>query len=291
MRAAKGGLVAAVAEAWTPDGYHSHGLLLEDDIEVSPYFYVYAKLALLRYAVSGEEGGGVPASGHAAGGLLGVSLYTPRLVELTMPRRRVDMQADLGTLPASAGGGVPHLYLQQLPCSWGSLFLPRPWLLFRAYMQARLEGAPGPLVPRSASNGWSTSWKKFMIELSHLSGGVFLYPSFPNQSSLSTNHLEKGEHIGGKKNKLTHRPIDFTVPLLLNLSDLRQLWPPQPLDALPVRDLFTRPTRRSELHARGIEAIAAHRGVWRSHAREAAAPALRLDRILERLLPATTAPR
>ena len=36
MRAAKGGLVAAVAEAWTPDGYHSHGLLLEDDIEVSP---------------------------------------------------------------------------------------------------------------------------------------------------------------------------------------------------------------------------------------------------------------
>jgi len=36
VRAAKGGLVAAVAEAWTPDGDHSHGLLLEDDIEVSP---------------------------------------------------------------------------------------------------------------------------------------------------------------------------------------------------------------------------------------------------------------
>ena len=98
-----------------------------------------------------------------------------------------------------------------------------------------------------------------------------------------------------------HRPIDFTVPLLLNLSDLRQLWPPQPLDALPVRDLFTRPTRRSELHARGIEAIAAHRGVWRSHAREAAragssassaGAADRLDRILDGLvLPATTAPR
>ena len=68
--------------------------------EVSPYFYVYAKLALLRYAVSGEEGGGGPASGHAAGGLLGVSLYTPRLVELTMPRRRVDMQA--GPLSSSS---------------------------------------------------------------------------------------------------------------------------------------------------------------------------------------------
>jgi len=40
-----------------------------------------------------------------------------------------------------------------------------------------------------------------MIELAHLRGQVVLYPSFFNQSSLSTNHLEKGEHIGGKVNR------------------------------------------------------------------------------------------
>ena len=36
-------------------------------------------------------------------------------------------------------------------------------------------------------------------------------PSLRNQS---TNHLEAGEHINGKKNTLKHLPIDFTVPLV-----------------------------------------------------------------------------
>ena len=45
-------------------------------------------------------------------------------------------------------------------------------------------------IPRSATNGWSVSWKKFMIEMAYLRGQVVLYPSFFNQTSLSTNHLE-----------------------------------------------------------------------------------------------------
>ena len=44
----------------------------------------------------------------------------------------------------------------------------------------------------SATNGWKTSWKKFLIELAYLKGLVVLYPNFPNQSSFSTNHLEAG---------------------------------------------------------------------------------------------------
>eukprot|EP00967_Tisochrysis_lutea_P068061 scaffold89045_cov32-Tisochrysis_lutea.AAC.5 len=60
-----------------------------------------------------------------------------------------------------------------------------------------------------------------MIELAYLRGSVVLYPSFFNQSSLSTNHLEKGEHVGGKANKLRHLPIDFTVPLIHELDEFR----------------------------------------------------------------------
>ena len=52
-RVLKGGLISAVVESWFPSGEHSYGLLLEDDIEVSPYFYVYIKLALLSYVYAG----------------------------------------------------------------------------------------------------------------------------------------------------------------------------------------------------------------------------------------------
>jgi len=55
IRVAKGGLIAAVVESWLPTSDDEYGLLLEDDIEVSPFFYTYAKLALLSYAYSDEE--------------------------------------------------------------------------------------------------------------------------------------------------------------------------------------------------------------------------------------------
>ena len=49
LRVRRGGLIAAVVESWFPEDERSYGLLLEDDIEVSPYFYVYLKLVLLGY--------------------------------------------------------------------------------------------------------------------------------------------------------------------------------------------------------------------------------------------------
>ncbi len=48
-RVAHGGLLTAVVESWYPRSNDSYGLLLEDDVEVSPLFYAWLKLALLRY--------------------------------------------------------------------------------------------------------------------------------------------------------------------------------------------------------------------------------------------------
>jgi hypothetical protein len=48
-RIAHGGLLTAVVESWYPRSNDSYGLLLEDDVEVSPLFYAWLKLALLRY--------------------------------------------------------------------------------------------------------------------------------------------------------------------------------------------------------------------------------------------------
>lgn len=272
-REAEGGLVTAVVESWYPSTRHSYGLMLEDDIEVSPFFYVYLKALLLRhvYAVAEDADGG-RSRGHDGGGaattlasLLGVSLYTPRLVELTMPRRHIQLFTDLDE---SNGGGTPHLFAQQLPCSWGQLFFSNPWITFRKYMAQRLQKSYAEvLIPRSACcPGWSTSWKKFLIELSYLRGYVVLYPNFFNQTAFSTNHLEPGEHIGGKANKLKHKPIDFTVPLVDDFATLRAMWTNAvgqiseltPLERLPTLDLFSERTPQHLIVARGAKKLAEH---------------------------------
>lgn len=43
------GLLPAVVESWYPHSNHSYGLVLEDDVEVSPLFYGWVKMNLLRY--------------------------------------------------------------------------------------------------------------------------------------------------------------------------------------------------------------------------------------------------
>lgn len=236
-------------------------MLLEDDIELSPYFYIYLKLALLLYAYSDADAAPSPLAEQ----LLGIALYTPRLVEVRMPRRRIDLHSELrGAAPSAYTKYTPPVHLQQLPCSWGSLFFPVPCREFHRYMHRRLHGkAAAVQIPYSATNGWSTSWKKFLIELCFLRGWVVLYPNFHNQTSFSTNHLEPGEHIGGKANTLKHRPIDFVVPLMHSATMLRQLWrgaagelcAPQPLSELPVLDLFSERTSQAKLIAQGRAAI------------------------------------
>ena len=48
-RIVHGGLMAAVVESWYPHGNDTYGLILEDDVELSPLFYAWAKMTLLRY--------------------------------------------------------------------------------------------------------------------------------------------------------------------------------------------------------------------------------------------------
>ena len=51
-RVLRGGLIAAVVESWFPTTAHSYGLLLEDDIEASPFFYAQAQFKTLACRVS-----------------------------------------------------------------------------------------------------------------------------------------------------------------------------------------------------------------------------------------------
>jgi hypothetical protein len=48
-RVVHGGLLPAVVESWYPVSNDSYGLLLEDDVELSPLFYAWVKMSILRY--------------------------------------------------------------------------------------------------------------------------------------------------------------------------------------------------------------------------------------------------
>jgi len=49
QRIVHGGLLPAIVESWYPHGNNSYGVLLEDDVELSPLFYAWIKMAILKY--------------------------------------------------------------------------------------------------------------------------------------------------------------------------------------------------------------------------------------------------
>eukprot|EP01018_Ginkgo_biloba_P031332 Gb_01245 [translate_table: standard] len=243
-RIIQGGLIRAVSESWYPSSDDDFGLLLEDDIEVSPYYYLWIKYALLAYHYDPQIS--LPE-------LNSIALYTPRLIEVVKERPRWNATEFFKQLHPNSP------YLHQLPCSWGALFFPKHWREFYMYMNTRFteDAKKNPVqIPRSRTNGWQASWKKFLIDMMYLRGYVSLYPNFPNQTSFSTNHMEPGAHISATDNVVNHKKADFEVPLLQ--EDFRNFLPNQKLPSaskLPVLNLFNQPVTLKGLKAAGAKLV------------------------------------
>ncbi|KAG1353921.1 hypothetical protein COCNU_07G000330 [Cocos nucifera] len=241
-RIIQGGLIRAVSESWYPSSDHDFGLLLEDDIEVSPYYYLWIKYALLAYHYDPQVS--LPE-------LSSISLYTPRLVEVVKERPRWNATDSFKRIHPNTP------YLHQLPCSWGAVFFAKQWREFYAYMGSRFaeDAKQNPVqIPRSRTNGWQASWRKFLIDMMYLRGYVSLYPNFPGQMSFSTNHMEPGAHIDAKDNMVKHKKGDFEVPLMKD--DFTRLLPAgklPPASKLPVINLFNQPISLKGLKAAGAK--------------------------------------
>ncbi|XAR59742.1 hypothetical protein NMG60_11015695 [Bertholletia excelsa] len=241
-RIIQGGLIRAVSESWYPSSDDDYGLLLEDDIEVSPYYYLWIKYALLAYHYDPQINFPELAS---------ISLYTPRLVEVVKERPKWNPTEFFKRIHPNTP------YLHQLPCSWGAVFFPKLWREFYVYMNMRFteDAKQNPVqIPKSRTNGWQASWKKFLIDMMYLRGYVSLYPNFPKQASFSTNHMEPGAHIAAKDNVVKHDKSDFEVPLLK--EDFRTLLPNgklPPASKLPSINLFNQAVSLKGLKAAGAK--------------------------------------
>ncbi|OCB85462.1 hypothetical protein A7U60_g7471 [Sanghuangporus baumii] len=257
-RVVHAGLLTAVVESWFPRSNHSYGVLLEDDVEVSPLFYAWIKMTLLRYRY-----GDFPNKRSA---LFGISLYQQKQIELRPEGRR---PFDAQTLFDTYGilyRNTP--YLSQIPCSWGAVYFPEHWREFHAYLMVRLSEAWLPLrdfvVPHVRSNRWAKSWKRFFIELVYLRGYVMLYPNYDDFVSLSTNHLEVGSHVKQQPRSIYEQKKSlFTLPLMVpsdgsddsqgtGLLDLPEETLPQWSD-LPVLDFWGTVSGETEVETRGTE--------------------------------------
>ena len=234
-RARQGGLILAVSESWYPSSTEDFGCLLEDDIEVSPHYFRFVSEMML--ALQREPDPRV----------VGISLYSPRRTETTNPPEPFNSTALMIEVMGAEHKESP--YLLQTPCSWGAVYFPNHWEQFVDYLRLRFDLKPGVksphdvLIPSSRTNGWKGSWKKFHFELLYLRGQYLVYPNYEGQRSLSTNHMEKGEHI--KSGDVDHKRQDFTVPLLVDgapLLHLRSL----KVSQLRVLNLFGKPWLREE---------------------------------------------
>uniref|UniRef100_A0A0W0FZE0 Glycosyltransferase family 2 protein n=1 Tax=Moniliophthora roreri TaxID=221103 RepID=A0A0W0FZE0_MONRR len=226
-RVIHGGLLPAVVESWYPHTNDSYGLLLEDDVELSPLFYAWIKMSLLRYRYALHLALHVLyhlASTYRYGNnhgqhlqIFGISLYQQKNIELHTDGRKPFNASQL-----FIDNGIPPFtpYLSQIPCSWGAVYFPEHWAEFHDYLTMRFSEMAFPIdqvvVPEVRSNRWSKSWKKYFIELVFLRGYVMLYPNFPEFVSLSTNHLEVGSHV---KVRSKAKQEAFMVPLMQLSSD------------------------------------------------------------------------
>ncbi|KAJ3143147.1 hypothetical protein HK100_008266 [Physocladia obscura] len=165
----------------------SYSIFLEDDVEVSPLFFTYAIWCAKNFLLAD--------SSHTSAHIMGCSLYTPRLDEIspTLNPQNPPQWFPENILPPNT-----PLFMFQLPCSWGAIYSDQEWTRFVKFAEKRISSTTDGIFPlilnEARSNLWTHSWKKYLIEYMYLKALTLIYPSFPAQVSFSTNHYEQGVH-------------------------------------------------------------------------------------------------
>ena len=231
-RIEQGGLIKAVSEAWFPASNNEYGLLLEDDLEVSPYTIIWIEQMLSKVLSS-------PITSKSAR-IIGVSLFQPIVTETNQNDKLRRKPFLIRNMTNELVGDVDMPFLFQTPCSWGALYFPNSWVAFLKYLQRRLTATNDVTIPNSYTNTWKGSWKKYLFEFMYFKGLFLVYPNFSGGYSLSTNHFEAGEHVSEKTSKSLGQKQYYTVPLLRNESWLRAL-EDMDLSDFPCFDMFGYP--------------------------------------------------
>lgn len=156
-------------------------VVLEDDLIVSPNFYIYAVEAMNHYIDDDA--------------IAGISLYAQRYNEYAnLPfEPRLNRNSDV--------------YFMQVACSWGQAWTKKQWLEFKHWYKYHKDDELVELheVPLSVSNWPESSWKKYYSSYLALTGRYFVYPYI----SFSSNCADAGGTHNSPHISMVQVPLDF----------------------------------------------------------------------------------
>ena len=139
-------------------------IVLEDDIFVSPYYYMYACDTVSQYKDDSD--------------IAGISLYSLKRNLIT----------GLPFEPLNSGYDV---YFMQLAQSWGQIWLKDQWNQFKEwYDKNQNYDFDNSVVPSNLKSWPKTSWLKYHIAYCVENNKFFVYP----YTSFTTNFADAGVH-------------------------------------------------------------------------------------------------
>lgn len=169
-------------------------VILEDDLEVSPSFYLWLKEARKLYASDPS-----------------VAAFTLQRAELR-PRQ----------IPGVASGKLHvdskfPVFKYRLLGTWGFAPEKRAWLEFRTWYEEMRASGARPYVDNLMTTSWyksqekggpiaKTMWSQWFIKFADVNDYFTVYANLPNESTLASNYREVGMHYSDKK-----RRADFPV--------------------------------------------------------------------------------
>ncbi|HEY5587481.1 MAG TPA: glycosyltransferase [Candidatus Paceibacterota bacterium] len=159
-------------------------IILEDDLFVSPQFYLYCIQSLLTYNDDPK--------------IAGISLYAYRINEIS----------NLFFLPIEDGW---ENYFIQFASSWGQIWTTNQWECFKNWYEKNQIISDFIPIPTQVRKWSEQSWKKFYIAYLVETNKYFVFPRI----SLTTNFSsDAGTHLSQMPND------NFQVPLLLKYKNL-----------------------------------------------------------------------
>ena len=139
-------------------------IILEDDLLVSKYYYIYAEQALI-FSETDDR-------------IAGVSLYNHRYnVEASEPFEPLD-------------DGYDNWYFQ-FASSWGEAWTKAQWKAFKIWYEQKPEIRNRDEIPLYVRKWPESSWLKFFISYVIEKNKYFIYP----KKSLTTNFGDAGTHV------------------------------------------------------------------------------------------------